>query len=68
MLYRGKAADKTFIKLIEGETDTLNQIYSVRRVYPDFEIEQSMKLTGGSIVHQAGAYLMYRINLQKVED
>lgn len=68
VLYRGKTVDKGFIKLIEGGTDALNQIYSVRRVYPDFEIEQSMKLTGGSIVHQAGAFLMYRINLQKVED
>ena len=67
VLYRGKDVDKAFIKIIEGETGTLNQIYTVRRVYPGFEIEQAMKLTGGSVIHQAGAYLMYRINLQIVE-
>ena len=68
VLYRGKDIDNAFIKIIEGNTASLNQIYTVRRVYPGFEVEKSMKLTGGSIVHQAGAYLIYRINLQQVED
>ena len=67
VLYRGKDIDKAFIKIIEGETASLNQIYTVRRVYPGFEVEKAMKLTGGSIVQQAGAYLFYRINMQQVE-
>ena len=67
ILYRGTSTDKAFIKTIEGETDALNKIYRVRRVYPDFEMTQFMKMTAGSIIQQAGAFLMYTVNLQKVE-
>lgn len=67
ILYRSQEIDKVFVAAIEGETEELNQIYIVRRVYPDFEVEQRMKLTGGSVVYQAGAFLLYRITLQKAE-
>lgn len=67
VLYRSKDIDKAFIKRIEGIEDALDQVYTVKRVYPDFEFTQNMKMTGGSIVEQAGSYLLYRINLQKVE-
>lgn len=70
ILFRGSSIDKTFIKIIEGETDELNQTYTVKRVYPfgpDYTITNTMKLIGGSITQQAGAFLLYRVTLQKVK-
>lgn len=71
VLFCGSEIDKTFIKIIEGETDGLNQIYTVKRVYPfnpDYTITNAMKLTGGSITQQAGAFLLYRLIFQKVAE
>ena len=71
ILYRGLDIDKTFIKILEGETDEIDQLFTVKRIYPwnpDYTFTNTMKLTGGNIIHQAGAFLTYHIILQKVEE
>lgn len=67
LLYMGLPADRAFIRLIEGENGDLNKTFIVRRFYLDFEIEHTMKFLSGSILDQAGSYLIYKVTLQKVE-
>lgn len=66
LLYRGSEIDNTLMKLIEGgESDALNTTFSLRRVYPGFEVTHTVKLDSGVITHQAGAFLMYQVNFKK---
>lgn len=68
LLYTGSDLDNDFIKYIEsGNESDSNRIYTVRRVYPSFEIQNTVKLISGTVIQQAGAYLLYKVNFQKVE-
>ena len=66
ILYRGSDIDKTLVKLIEGgESDALNTTFTLRRVYPDFEVTHTVKLESGIVTQQAGAFLLYQVNFKK---